>query len=798
MNSENICIHCGADCGKTPILLDEKKFCCYGCKQVYLLLNENRLHQYYTLAKIPGIKTEELSYKGKYAYLDKDEVKNKLYEYYENNLAKVTFYIPVIHCISCIWLLENLNKLNQGIKQSSVNFVKKTCTITFSTEDISLRQIVELLVSIHYVPDISLQMFEGKVHKISSKALTYKIGVAGFIAGNVMLFSLPLYFNGKPLDGTLGVFFSYISFILTIPIVFYCSSDYLISAWKAIIKKNVNIDFPIALGIITLFSVTTYEVISMTGQGYSDSLSGLLFFLLLGKWYQSKTYEALTFDRDYKSYFPIAVTRIINEEEENVLLKDIQVNDLLLIRNKELIPADSLLVEGVGLIDYSFVSGESVPIRKEIGEPLYAGGIQTQGVIKIKIVREVSQSHLTQLWNESEMKQQSSKHLLPIIDRISLWFTLIIVTIAFAGFFYWWLLLGQFHIAVLVFSSVLIVTCPCALALSLPFSLGNSMRLLGLQGVYLKNTQVVENLCNIDTIVFDKTGTITLPDQNNITYNGKKLDEFEIIAVASLARQSTHPLSQSLSKYFENIETALAQGFVEISGKGTFAIVNGYRVRIGSAEYLGIENNRNGNSSARVYVELNNIYCGYFMIGNKYRDGFLEVAKTLSYNFKLYLLSGDNQSEKEVLKSYFDEDSMNFEQSPQDKMNFVKQLQIKGHNVLMAGDGLNDAGAFMQSNVAMSVADDIYHFSPAGDVIIEAGKFYLINNVIRFSKQSLIIVKISIAISFIYNVFGLVYALSGNMSPVFAAILMPISSVSVVAFAIFGTKLLANRTINKK
>ncbi len=798
MNSENICIHCGADCGKTPILLDEKKFCCNGCKQVYLLLNENRLHQYYTLAKIPGIKTEELSYKGKYAYLDKDEVKNKLYEYYENNLAKVTFYIPVIHCISCIWLLENLNKLNQGIKQSSVNFVKKTCSITFSTEDISLRQIVELLVSIHYVPDISLQMFEGKVHKISSKALTYKIGVAGFIAGNVMLFSLPLYFNGKPLDGTLGVFFSYISFILTIPIVFYCASDYLISAWKAIIKKNVNIDFPIALGIITLFSVTTYEVISMTGQGYSDSLSGLLFFLLLGKWYQSKTYEALTFDRDYKSYFPIAVTRIINEEEENVLLKDIQVNDLLLIRNKELIPADSLLVEGIGLIDYSFVSGESVPIRKEIGEPLYAGGIQTQGVIKIKIVREVSQSHLTQLWNESEMKQQSSKHLLPIIDRISLWFTLIIVTIAFAGFFYWWLLLGQFHIAVLVFSSVLIVTCPCALALSLPFSLGNSMRLLGLQGVYLKNTQVVENLCNIDTIVFDKTGTITVPDQNNITYNGKKLDEFEIIAVASLARQSTHPLSQSLSRYFENIETALAQGFVEISGKGTFAIVNGYRVRIGSAEYLGIENNRNGNSSARVYVELNNIYCGYFMIGNKYRDGFLEVAKTLSYNFKLYLLSGDNQSEKEVLKSYFDEDSMNFEQSPQDKMNFVKQLQIKGHNVLMAGDGLNDAGAFMQSNVAMSVADDIYHFSPAGDVIIEAGKFYLINNVIRFSKQSLIIVKISIAISFIYNVFGLVYALSGNMSPVFAAILMPISSVSVVAFAIFGTKLLANRTINKK
>jgi Cu+-exporting ATPase len=797
MNSENSCIHCGADCGKVPILLDDKIFCCNGCKQVYLLLNENRLQQYYTLAKIPGIKTEDLSYSGKYAYLDKDEVKNKLFDFYENNLAKVTFYIPVIHCISCIWLLENLNKLNNGIKQSSVNFVKKTCTITFSTEDISLRKVVELLVSIHYIPDISLQMFEGKDQKPSSKTLIYKIGVAGFIAGNVMLFSLPLYFNGKPLEGTLGIFFSYISFILTIPIVFYCASDYLISAWKAIIKRNVNIDLPIALGILTLFVVTAYEVISMTGQGYSDSLSGLLFFLLLGKWYQSKTYEALTFDRDYKSYFPIAVTRIIKEEEENVLLKDIQVDDLLIIRNKELIPADSVLVEGIGLIDYSFVSGESIPIRKKEGEPLYAGGIQTQGAIKIKVVREVSQSHLTQLWNESEIKQQSSKHLLPIIDRISSWFTFIIVSIAIVGFFYWWMH-GQFHIAVLVFSSVLIVTCPCALALSLPFSLGNSMRQLGLQGIYLKNTQVIENLCKIDTIVFDKTGTITVPDQNNITYSGKIVNDQEIIAIVSLVRQSTHPLSQSLSKYFKNIETATTQGFVEISGKGIFALVNGYRVRIGSSEYLGIETDKNSTASARVYIELNNIYYGFFMIGNKYREGFLEIVKILSNDFKLYLLSGDNQSEKEVLKSYFDEDSLNFKQTPLDKMNFIKDLQKRGSNVLMIGDGLNDAGAFMQSNVAMSVADDIYHFSPAGDIIIEAGKFQTINNVICFSKQSLIIVKISIAISFIYNVFGLTYALSGNMSPVFAAILMPISSVSVVAFAIFGTKLLANRTINKK
>ncbi|MFZ4401287.1 MAG: heavy metal translocating P-type ATPase [Bacteroidales bacterium] len=797
MHSGNICIHCGADCGKSPILWKELIFCCNGCQQVYQLLNENKLQQYYTLVKLPGIKSEEANYSGKYAFLDKDEVKNKLYEFYENNLAKVSFYIPAIHCISCIWLLEHLNKLNVGIKQSSVNFVKKNCTITFDTEEISLRQIVELLISIHYIPEISHQSLERKGKKKSSNALTYKIGVAGFIAGNVMMFSLPSYFNGKPLDGLLGVFFSYISFILTLPLVFYCGSDYLISAWKAIRKKIINIDLPIALGILTLFIVTTYEVFTQTGQGYSDSLSGLLFFLLLGKWYQSKTYEALTFDRDYKSYFPVAVTKLNENREENILLKDIQVNDLLLIRNKELIPADAVLFDGIALIDYSFVSGESTPIRKETNDALYAGGIQVQGAITIKVVREVSQSHLTQLWNQSETKQLPSKQLLPMIDRISACFTIIIISVAIAGFIYWWMS-GELHQAVLVFTSVLIVTCPCALALSLPFTLGNSIRLLGLQGVYLKNTHIIENLSKIDSIVFDKTGTITVPDQNFISYSGRTLTEEDIILVVSLARQSTHPLSQSLVKHFKDIDAITVQGFVEISGKGSFAFINGKRVRLGSAVYLDIENIENTDRSAKVYIELNNTFYGHFTIGNKYREGFLNVASNLREKFKLYLLSGDNSTEKEFLKFFFNEDAMNFEQTPQQKMDFIKKLQQQGHNVLMAGDGLNDAGAFLQSNVAVSVADDIYHFSPAGDIIIEASKFHIIKDVIKFSRQSLNIVKISFAISFLYNIFGLMYALSGNMSPVVAAILMPISSVSVVAIAIFGTKLASKLTFKNK
>ena len=751
------------------------------------------------MAKLPGIKIDAQPYDDKYAFLDIESVKTKLYEFQENEIAKTTFYIPTIHCVSCIWLLEHLNKLNDGIKHSSVNFITKTCTITFNTSEISIRQLVELLRSIHYIPDISLQSLEKNNNKKINKSLIYKTGIAGFIFGNVMLFSLPQYFNGRPVEGSLGLFFNYIAYFLTLPLVFYCGSDYLISAWKGLKQKIVNIDLPIALGIITLFIVTSIEVLWQIGQGYSDSLSGLLFFLLVGKWYQSKTYQALSFDRDYKSYFPIAVTSITSEGEKSTLLKDINNGDILLIRNKELIPADSELISGTALIDYSFVTGESTRIKKECGDFLYAGGIQTLGAITVKVINEVQQSQLTQLWNQSKDKKPEVKSLLTIIDRISLYFTLSIIIIALSGFGFWWYK-GEFRTAVMVFTSVLIITCPCALALSMPFTFGNAMRMLGMKGIYLKNSQVIERLTRIDTIVFDKTGTITVPDENNIQYIGKTLSDIELNSVVSIARQSTHPLSGALSKYYSQIYPSLTEGFTEIAGRGIYSKVNGLSVKIGSQEFVQNTAETINISASKIYISIDDNVKGYFIFSNKYREGFADVIKSLQIDYKTYLLSGDNDYEKETLLNYFDKDELFFEQKPSDKMHFITKLQENGHNVLMTGDGLNDAGAFMQSNVALSIAGNIYHFSPAGDAIIEASKFAQLSQLIKYAKTSLNIVKISFILSFLYNIAGLIYALSGTLSPVVGAILMPISSVSVVAFATLSTRLAAKslKHINMK
>jgi Cu+-exporting ATPase len=784
---DNICVHCGADCGKHPVVWNQLSFCCNGCKTVYQLLNENKLYNYYKIDKTPGIKVETTEFGNKYAFLDKEEIRDKLISFSEGGVSKVKFYIPVIHCSSCIWLLENLHTLNKEIKHSFVNFSKKEVDVTFDETQLSLRQVVELLSSLHYIPDLSLSLSEKKEETHSYKKLLYKMGVAGFVFINVMTYSLPAYFNGEPLEEKLQSLFSILSYVLVIPVVFYSGNDYFISTYKNILKRNVSIDLPIALGIFVLFLVSSYEILITGGQGYCDSLSGLIFFLLVGKWYQGKTYEALSFDRNYKSYFPIAVTKINKQIEESVLLEHIAVDDELIIRNKELIPADSVIVEGRGRIDYSFVTGESTPVLKEKGDFIYAGGRQMGEIVTIRVKKEVSQSHLTKLWNQDRTYEKPSDSLKSLSDKISKYFTLVIVAIAASGFAFW-MLKGESHTAIFVFTAVLIVACPCALALSIPFTFGSTMRIFGKNGLYIKNTSVIERLSHIDTIVFDKTGTLTRPNENKIAYTGNALTFAEIDAIYSLAKQSTHPLSIAIVNYHQDATYHPPQHFVEVSGRGIFGQVNGIDVKIGSEEYVTNARVKQEQKASEVYVSINEISSGFYTISNQYRDGFEKVLHILQQDFNMYLVSGDNDSEVENLATYFQKEHLLFDQKPGDKADFIKALQQKGHSVLMTGDGLNDAGALMQSDVALTIANKVYHFSPASDAVLEANQFRELAGFIKFTKTSLNIVKLSFLISFLYNIIGISFAISGNLSPIVAAILMPASSVSVVAFATFSTR----------
>ncbi|MEW6702528.1 MAG: heavy metal translocating P-type ATPase metal-binding domain-containing protein, partial [Bacteroidota bacterium] len=306
------CFHCGDECADESIHLNEKFFCCNGCKTVYEILDNNNLCLYYTIDNTPGVTRKNYT-KRNYEFLSDADLKQKLIDFTDGKKTTVTLNVPQMHCSSCIWILENLYKLNPGIILSKVNFLQKKIFITYSEEKTSFKDVVELLDSIGYEPSLNLEErpaypaclpagqasrtgMEVRKSNDEYKKLYYKIGIAGFCFGNIMLLSFPEYLSINIAgQDELKLIFSYLNILFSLPVFFYCSSYYFNSAWKGLKKKIINIDVPLALGIVVLFFRSVIEIFFFNGAGYLDSLAGLVFFLLTGKLFQNKTYDTLNF-----------------------------------------------------------------------------------------------------------------------------------------------------------------------------------------------------------------------------------------------------------------------------------------------------------------------------------------------------------------------------------------------------------------------------------------------------------------------------------------------------------------------
>ena len=776
------CYHCGETCEEEPIVYQEKDFCCQGCQTVYSILDENGLCNYYDIEQNPGISFKKVK-SARFDYLDDEDIKKQLITFEDGEQAHVTFYIPQIHCYSCLWLLEKLSDLSEPILSSRVNYLKKEISIGYNTTKTSLKEVVQLLAKLGYEPKITLSDSNKDSGQTLNKKLFYKLGITFFCFGNIMMLSFPEYFSSefRQLEQDFSAFFGYMSFALALPILFYGAWEYLASAWWGVKNKTINMDIPIALGIVMIFLVSSWEIFTVTGSGYFDSLGGLIFFLLLGKTFQQKTFDHLSFERDYKSYFPIAVTRKVNDIEENIAFNKITVGDRLVIHNEEIIPADCLLLNSHTHIDYSFVTGESTPIKKVAGEVIYAGGKQKGGVIEIEIIKPPSQSYLTQLWNNHQQKNTSNSLDL-LSNKVSKYFTIVVLAIAVLSAIYW-LPIG-IEKSLHVFASILIIACPCALALSIPFTMGNAVRILGNNKFYLKNLSVIEDLTNIKHLVFDKTGTLTEVNKSNITFKGTSLSEIEKQSIYSLVKQSNHPLSNRLALHL-NGQLLPVSDYKEQHGLGLEGVINGAEIKLGSAIFLDQPKQAN---TTEIHVSINKEYKGFYALSNVYREGIDETIQTLKAEYQLSVLSGDSSTEKANLEQLFGANTtINFNQSPFDKLEYIKALQCKGENTIMLGDGLNDAGALEQSNVGIAITDQLSNFTPSSDVIMEASMLPKLHQFIRFAKASKNIVILSFTLSFMYNCVGLYFSIGGTLSPLVAAILMPLSSISVMLFTTLAT-----------
>lgn len=781
------CYHCGQACEDTQFTLADKHFCCYGCKVVFEIIHENNLCTYYDYQAHPGT-TARVVDEESYAYLEEETVQQKLLEFKSDSFARVRFHVPAVHCVSCIWLLENLRKLDQGVLKSEVNFARKSVVIDYNPSRVSLKRIAGLMASVGYPPQIQLSD-EKRERPASNRMLITRLAVAGFCFGNVMLFSFPEYLGLDESDVVLKRLFSMLNLGLAVPVLLFSARDYFYSAWKSFSQRQINIDVPIAAGLIALFFRSGWDILTGFGPGYLDSFTGLVFFLLIGRWFQGLTYESLAFDRDFKSYFPLAIRKWVKQAWKPVIIYELDPGDRISVRNLEIIPTDCRLAEGEAFVDYSFVTGESRPVKVKQGDLVYAGGRLIGQPAIFVVEKKTSQSHLTTLWNHEAFRKREENKYQRTIDSAARAFTWVVLGIALiTGLFWYYYKPAEMW---LVLTSVLMVACPCALALAAPFTYGSMLRAFGRNELYLKNADVIERMAAVNAVVFDKTGTVTHGTDPEVSLDGI-LSDRELGVVKRLTGFSTHPLSKMVADSIEEETEADMKEFIEIPGKGIEGSADGHTYRVGSAEFTGATDRINSTHS-RVWVSVDGEVRGYFTIHTNLREGIYAMIYRLGEKC-VALLSGDNDGARSTMAHLFNEKTeLRFNQNPHDKRAYIESLQTKGKKVLMVGDGLNDAGALKQSDVGISVTDDTGVFTPSSDGILKGDRVEDLDKFLRLARHSSVILKAGFAISFLYNAIALTFAVTGHLTPLVAAILMPISSISVVSFASVAVRIAAKR-----
>ena len=791
-NTETQCFHCGDDCETQDFFSDSHQFCCQGCKTVFELLNQGELCDYYQFNERSGNKSLKTAF-NEYDVFDNPEIVDRVLNFKSENSHHLILKIPGIHCSSCVYLLENLSRLDSGVVKSEISFLKKELFLVYNPVKTNLKSICELLAKVGYAPLVNNDEQKSPIYKKVLTTHYIKLAIAGFAFGNVMMFSFPEYLGGGFEHSPYKSLFPLINMILSIPVFFYSAVDYYKSAWNSIRQKQLNLDVPVTLGIFALFLRSILDIFVSNQMGFFDSFCGFVFFLLIGKTFQMKFYEHLNFDRNYKSYYPLAVLKKFLNEFRSELVDKLEEGDVIRIRHQEIIPCDSTLTSNEAEIDYSFVTGENTPVRLHFGEKVYAGGRVAGLSADFRVKKNAEKSYLNQLWSKSFEKMDDAKSVTRFADITGRYFTYAIMLLCAVTFVYH-LPLGWME-ALSRLSAVAIVACPCALALAAPFTLGTGSGILAKAGFYFKDAFSLERFSRSSVLIFDKTGTLTSTKESQVISTLETHDYDE--ELKAVFQNSLHPLSRLIAGYFEK-ETGLhPDSYHEIKGAGIISEFTGKKFIIGSARFLNdsgiyVPLHQQKNSSS-VFVSVNQTYLGRFDIRFAYRKGLDNMFNEVSKNYDTYLLSGDRDYDRQVLTNYIgNQDHLRFGLTPSDKAEIVSGLN-KNSICVMIGDGLNDAAALQSASVGISVVEEQSQFTPSCDAILAAEKIPEFDKFTRFAKSLQVVIFTTFAVSIAYNSIGLFFAVQGKLTPLLSAILMPLSSITVISIAISLTTFFAWR-----
>jgi Cu+-exporting ATPase len=782
-----LCRHCGEPCAPRAAPSLPGPFCCGGCAAVYAFLNGHGLGAYYTCELPPGTSQRTAPRPDVLSALDDPAVAARVLRVDTPSAACAVFTAPGLHCASCVWLIERLWGVDPRIVRVEVDLVRRSVQVWFRRDRMSVRQVAELLAAVGYPVEIPHEAPPAGTTP-ERRRLHLQLGLAGFAFGNVMIFSIPRYVSGAALEAPFQQLFDALNVALATPVLLYSASDYLRRASRAIAMARLTLDVPVAIGLLALYGRSLADILGGRGPGFMDSFAGLVFFLLVGRLFQQHAFDRIVFDRTYRSFLPLTVRVARGADWTPTSIEALRPGDRILLRADEVVPADAVLVDRVGTIDYAFVTGESVPIAVSGGDRVPAGGRVVDGPLRLDVTQAVEHTHLARLWNHPAFATDRRHWITGVSARFGAWFTAATLALAAAGAAAWWPDAGM---AVQVASAVLIIACPCALTLAAPVTLGTAMGQLAPRGLFLKTPEVALDLARVDTVVLDKTGTLTGGIARALPPAG--MSETGWRYVQRLAATSAHPVSRAIA---DGVDPGRpAAGRVEVPGQGLRGVVDGHEVVIGTAAFVaaavgGAVDLGDGATGAAVAID--GRFLGWTRMAAPLRAGIERAAATLARESDVWLLSGDSGADATRWAPLFGA-RRRFRQSPEDKLAFVRERIAAGRHVLMVGDGLNDAGALAAADVGLAVSDDTACLVPACDALVRGRALAELPALLRYARQARHVIVLCFAVSVVYNAVGLTLALQGRLTPLATAVLMPVSSLTVIGLSAGAMRWLARR-----
>ena len=804
------CYHCGQPIAENERVLreiegSERAFCCHGCASVCEVIHEAGLQSFYQrtpegeLLSPPPPPPKDLD------FIDHDEVQAQFTDKL-GDVREITLMSEAIHCAACIWLIEHRLAQVEGVRHVHVNFTNKQIRIRWDNSRIKLSEIIRILHSIGYDATPYDPSASEQAWRKANRDLLYRLGFAGFAMMNIMWFSVALY-SGADEHPEWRNYFHILEWMIATAVLVYSAKPFFQGGWSALKARTLGMDVSISLGILATYFYSVWVTLHFNenvGSVYFDTMTDFIFFLLIGRYVEAiSKNKAVDATRRLMALQPKVARKLTENGEEVVPVRLLAPGDQVLVRPGDRIPVDGEVVDGLGNINESMLSGESREVFKQPGDKVAAGTISVDATLTVKVEKILQDTMLGRIIQMVEQAQGSKAPIQCTADRIMPWFVSVVITLAVASAVYWYFNAG-IETAIMAGTAVLIITCPCALGLATPMAIAVASGVSARNGILIKNGAVLEILNDINHFVFDKTGTLTKGAMRVVeTYTQGPVKPDELLKkIAAVEFHSQHSIAQAIYASVKEKHPAFmpgdyaVEGFTTHAGKGVEAKVNGHRYLIGHAdwlkeydvafpeEWIRLERQAQSRGQTAIWVVRDGEVVALLLLADELREDARALIERLkAQGKKVTLLSGDRRPVVEEIARQLGGMEIIAEVLPEDKYAVIARLQQQGNKVAMVGDGINDAPALVQADVGIALGAGTDISMDSADIVLMNNELLAVDTAVRLSARTLKTIRQNIASSIAYNVIMVPLAMSATLTPLIAAITMPISSLIVIGNA---------------